>query len=149
MAADDADGNKNSGCESEEQKRKRAAHKQGLQRALASINQLRKEREEFAYPPASVRAREGNGGRRRRRRRRRRLGEVDLWPGVLTRMRRGVRGVFPKRKKRRSCFLNGLNRARMKEEGKRGWRRSQEGEGGVGCLRHTKSVIWWTRTRVQ
>lgn len=41
---------------------KRAAHKQGLQRALASINQLRKEREEFAYPPASVRAREGERG---------------------------------------------------------------------------------------
>lgn len=28
----------------------RVAHKQGLQRVLASINQLRKEREEFAYP---------------------------------------------------------------------------------------------------
>lgn len=45
-----------------ESKRKRAAHKQGLQRALASINQLRKEREEFAFPPASVRAREGERG---------------------------------------------------------------------------------------
>lgn len=46
----------------EESERKRAAHKQGLQRALASINQLRKEREEFAYPPASVRARRGARG---------------------------------------------------------------------------------------
>lgn len=45
-----------------ESERKRAAHKQGLQRALASINQLRKEREEFAYPPASVGAREGERG---------------------------------------------------------------------------------------
>lgn len=47
-----------------ESERKRAAHKQGLQRALASINQLRKEREEFAYPPASVRARRRAGGAR-------------------------------------------------------------------------------------
>lgn len=45
-----------------ESERKRAAHKQGLQRALASINQLRKEREEFAYPPASVRAKDGGEG---------------------------------------------------------------------------------------
>ena len=58
-------GNKNAGCErrerERERERERAAHKQGLQRALASINQLRKEREEFAYPPASVRARGGGG----------------------------------------------------------------------------------------
>lgn len=40
--------NKNAGCEREE--REKAADKQGLQRVLASINQLRKEREEFAYP---------------------------------------------------------------------------------------------------
>lgn len=40
----------------------RALHNQGLQRIWASINQLRKESEEFAYPPASVRGREGRWG---------------------------------------------------------------------------------------
>ena len=48
-----------------ESERKRAAHKQGLQRALASINQLREEREEFAYPPGqceSERERRGREG---------------------------------------------------------------------------------------
>lgn len=101
-------------------KRKRAAHKQGLQRALASINQLRKEREEFAYPPSSVRARERGEWR---------WGELDLRPGVLTWIGRGVRGVFPK-KIRRSCFLNGFNRTRMKEEKKvkvESWRESRCG----------------------
>lgn len=57
----DAEGNKNMGWERGEQG-KRAVHKQGLQRAWASINQLRKEREEFAYPPASVRAGARGGG---------------------------------------------------------------------------------------
>lgn len=57
----DAEGNKNMGWERGEQG-ERAVHKQGLQRAWASINQLRKEREEFAYPPASVRAGARGGG---------------------------------------------------------------------------------------
>lgn len=66
--------------------RKRAVHKQGLQRALASINQLRKEREEFAYPPASVRARKGRE-------------ELDLKPEVLTRMGKGSERGISKEKK--------------------------------------------------
>lgn len=55
--------NKNAGCEGGRE-RERAADKQGLQRVLASINQLRKEREEFAYPlPVWEREREkGEGG---------------------------------------------------------------------------------------
>lgn len=48
-------------------------------------------------------------------RRRKGREELDLQPGVLTRIGKGVRGGFPKKRKR-SCFLNGLNRARMKEE---------------------------------
>lgn len=82
-----------------------AAHKQGLQRVLASINQLRKEREEFAYPPPVwEREREKRGGWNW-------IGSQESWHG----WEREWEGEFPKKRKR-SSFLNGLNRARTKEE---------------------------------
>lgn len=77
-----------------EDKRERAAHKQGLQSILASINQLRKERVEFAYPPPVWEAEreKREGGRRGRE-------ELDPQPGVLTWMGKGERGGFSKEKK--------------------------------------------------
>lgn len=41
--------------------------------------------------------------------------ELDPQPGVLTWMGKGERGDFPKKRKR-SGFLNGLNRTRTREE---------------------------------
>lgn len=84
--------------------RERAAHKQGLQSIPASINQLRKERVEFAYPPpvweAESEEREGGAGSAAR--------SLDM-DG------KGWEGDFPKKRKR-SRFLNGLNRTRPREE---------------------------------
>lgn len=85
---------------------KRAAHKQGLQRALASINQLGKEKERNLHipPPVWERGREkGEGGDW--------ISSQEPWHG----WEREWEGDF-QRRKRRSSFLNGLNRARMKEE---------------------------------
>lgn len=89
----------------EREREEEKAHKQGLQSILASINQLRKERVEFAYPPpvweaGRERGREGGTGAAAR------SPDMDG---------KGWEGDFPKKRKR-SGFLNGLNRTRMREE---------------------------------
>lgn len=75
----------------EREREEEKAHKQGLQSILASINQLRKERVEFAYPPPVWEA-----GRE----------ELDPQPGVLTWMGKGERGIFQRKEREAVSWMD-------------------------------------------